>query len=262
MVYWAVFVKNVRLQLQYRGEFLLAILSSLLGIYVQIAIWRALLGQSPELSPIGINAMIAYIIVFFVIREASYTRFFATMHEKINRGDIAIDLIRPINMKNMLLSEQASANVCSIIFSVLPVAILAGLMWGFELFIGIQLLLIFIPSLILAIALTFYCQYVFSLLIFWTRDQVYPRQITGGLLLIFSGSAVPLWFYPDWLRRIGEFLPFRLMGFETIQIFMGMLDTSQAARVVLLQMLWLGGLWLVERFLWGRIKNNVFVQGG
>jgi len=257
-----VFVKNVRLQMMYRAEFIFTILGSLLSIYVQIAIWQALLAQSPELSPIPINAMITYVIIFYVIRQASHTNFFSVMAQKVNRGDIAVDLIRPVNLKNMLLSEQASENVCTIIFSIAPVAVLASVFWGFELLASPAALAIFIPTAILAIILTFYITYIFSLLIFWTREQVYPRQICGGLLLIFSGSAVPLWFYPQWLQTLGMFLPFRLMGFESIQIFMGLLDIQQAVMVLAHQILWLGGLWLLERFIWSRIKNNVFVQGG
>ena len=262
MVYLAIFQKNIRLQLQYRSELLLSILSSIIAIYVQIVIWRTLLTDNPEASPISLDGMITYIMVFFIIRKASATNFFSTMETKVNRGDIAIDLIKPINLKNSLISEQLSENISKIIFSILPVVVLAGFVWGFEIFVGPLQFLVFIISAVLAIALTFYIQYAFSLLIFWTRDKVYPRQITSGLLLIFSGSAVPLWFYPEWMQILGRFLPFRMMGFETIQIYMGILDINQSIRIIIQQLLWLGGLWILERFIWSRIKNNVFVQGG
>jgi len=80
--------------------------------------------------------------------------------------------------------------------------------------------------------------------------------------LIFSGSTVPLWFYPDWLNIVGLFLPFRLMAFEPIRIFMGHADLSGAIEIIAHQALWIVGLYVLERLVWREIQNNVFIQGG
>jgi len=262
MLYAAVFAKNLKQQLMYRSEFVLSAVGSLLFVYVQVAIWRALLGQGAVDTPFTLNIMVAYIIAAFVLRRASRTYFPRAYAEKVNRGDIAIDLVRPVNVKNMMLSEQASENLCVVVFSCVPVAIISGFVWGFQLMAGPALLGLFVVSFFLAIALRFYVEYIFGMLVFWVRSEVYPRQLCEGLMLVFSGAAVPLWFYPDWLRAIGMFLPFGLMAFEPIQIFLATVSVGGALMILARQVLWLGILWLIERFVWGRIKNNVFVQGG
>jgi len=262
MLYFTIFAKNLKQQMMYRSEFLLSAAGSLLFIYVQIAIWRALLGQDAIASPVTLGAMVTYVIVAYVLQRLTRTYFSAAFKEKVNKGDIAIDLIRPVNVKNMLMSEQMGENLCIVIFSCIPVAIIAGLVWGFEFVASPVQLGLFLVSAILAIALRFYIEYIFGLFVFWTREDVYTRQLSSGLMTIFAGAAVPLWFYPDWLRAIGNFLPFSLVAFEPIQIFMATVTVNEALVILARQVIWLFALWLIERFVWSRIKNNVFVQGG
>ena len=262
MLYLTIFAKNLKQQTMYRSEFLLASVGSLLFIYVQIAIWRALLGQDAADTAVTISMMVTYVIVALVLQRVSRTYFPRDFKQKVTDGDISIDLIRPVGLKNMMMSQQLGENVCTLLFSCLPVAVVAGFIWGFEFAASPALLGLFVLSAIFAIALRFYAEYIFGLLVFWVRDDVYTRQISSGLMMIFAGAAVPLWFYPDWLRAIGTFLPFGLMAFEPIQIFLATVTVSQAFTIILRQVAWLLGLWLIERFVWSRIKHNVFVQGG
>ena len=262
MLYLTVFTKNIKVQITYYSEFLLTSVGALLFIYVQISIWQALLSQDPGISPLSINAMITYIIVAYILRRASATSFSNAFADRVNRGDIAIDLIRPVNLKNMMISEQLSENICIILFSCLPVAVIAGFVWGFELVANPVMLAMFVVSAIFAVALRFYIEYIFGLLVFWVRNATHAQQLLSGLITIFSGSAIPLWFYPEWLRSIGMFLPFSLMAFDPIQIFLVTVTPNEALMILVRQVGWLFVLWLIERFVWNRIKNNVFVQGG
>jgi len=262
MLYWAVFLKNVRQQMMFRSNFLLSIAGSLLFVYVQVAIWQTLLTHRPDVSPVGIYAMITHIIIAYAIRTASRTSFGDKFATKVNKGSIALDLIRPVNPKNMMIAEQLSDNIRSILFTAIPMALFSWLVWGLEGTTNPTQLGMFAVSAMLAVSMAFYIEYIFGMLVFWTRDSVYTRQLLGGMQAVFSGAAVPLWFYPDWLRTFGYFLPFRFMAFEPIQIFLATVSVEESARILLWQVGWLLVLWLVERLIWGKIKNNIFVQGG
>ena len=267
MLYGAVFVKNIRLQMMYRSNFLLNIVGSLMFVYVQVAIWQALIGQRPEVSPLGLSAMITYIVAAYTLRQAARTNFFHSFERKVSSGSIALDMIRPVNLKNVMIAEQLSENVISILFSCLPVVLVAGFVWGYDVSANPAQLALFAVAAIFAVAIKFYMEYIFAMLVFWTRDHVYAQsmptsQILSGLTTIFSGAVVPLWFYPEWLRATGMFLPFRLTAFEPIQIFLGTTDIAGALLILAQQLGWLGALWLIERFLWSQIKRNIFVQGG
>jgi len=270
MFYYAVFQKNLKQQLMYRSEFLLTILGALLFIYVQISIWQALLGAEVVGATnviggggvIGLGHMVTFVIVSYLLRQASRTGFTDAFAKKINEGNISVDLIRPVGLKNVMFSEQASQNLCIIAFACVPVAVISHFVWGTSFDLHMLELLLFIASVLLAIVLCFYIEYIAGLLIFWTRDPVYTRQISGGLMLIFSGATIPLWFYPGWLAAIARFLPFRLVAFEPIQIFLGQVDVAGGLWIVLQQVLWIFAIYGLERFVWYKIQQNVFVQGG
>jgi len=262
MLYWAVFVKNVRLQMMFRSNFLLSIAGSLLFVYVQVAIWQTLLMHRPDVSPVGIYAMITHIIISYALREASRTAFARAFDSKVNKGSIALDLIHPINPKNMMIAEQVSNNVRSILFTVIPMAVVSWFVWGFEVAANPAQLGLFAASAIFAVMLAFYIEYIFGMLVFWTRDYVYTSQLLSGLRSVFAGAVVPLWFYPEWLRTIGYFLPFRFMVFEPIQIFLATVSIEESVHILVWQAGWLVVLWVIERFIWSKIKNNIFVQGG
>ena len=258
----AVFSKSIKQQLMYRSEFLLSILGNMVFIYIQISIWRALLANGAGGGITSLAGMVTYVIVAYILRQASRTHFTNAFSKKVKRGDIAIDLIRPVSMKNMMIAEQLSENVCNIVLTCLPVAILAGLIWKVEFVISPLQLLVFAVSVVLAVALSSYMEYVTGMLIFWTHNETSAKQMHGGLMTIFAGSVIPLWFYPEWLRAVGQFLPYRLVAFEPVQIFLGKVDLQGSLTIVLHQMLWLAGIYIAERIVWNIIKTNVFVQGG
>ncbi len=79
---------------------------------------------------------------------------------------------------------------------------------------------------------------------------------------LFSGSFVPLWFYPDWLYAISACLPFRLIFFEPISIFLGRYAVEDMLQIVLLQLVWLAVLYAAGVWVWSKAQTKVMVHGG
>jgi ABC-2 type transport system permease protein len=262
-MYLSVFIKNLKQQLMYRSEFFLKIGGNVLYIYVQICIWRALLGAGSEMAAqVSIQYMITYVIVANIIRQLSRTSFARIFDEKVRKGDIAIDFVRPINLKFYWFAEQSSENICTAIFSCVPVLIISSLVWGLIAPSSIIQLFQFGLSLIFAITLSYYIEYISGLCIFWTKDSTYSIQIVSGLKTIFSGAFIPLWFYPDWLYSIARILPFRMMSYEPIQIFLGRIGVLESWNVLALQFFWILIFYALEQFVWSFLKKEVVVNGG
>jgi ABC-2 type transport system permease protein len=262
-MYLSVFTKNLKQQLMYRSEFFLRIVGAMLFIYIQISIWQALLNSENEVgSTAALTEMLAYIIVGYLLRQVSRSSFTSVFDEKVNQGNIAIDFIRPISLRNYLFAEQLSENFCIAVFSCLPVAILAFAIWGFYPPPTVLHIPLFGVSAIFALLLSFYFDYIAGLCVFWTKKSTYPRQIVNGLFMIFSGTSIPLWFYPGWLRAVCQVLPFRMASFEPLQIYLGRVDAGGATQIIALQIVWLAILYLIERLLWFKIQKCIFVQGG
>jgi ABC-2 type transport system permease protein len=182
--------------------------------------------------------------------------------EKVNNGDIAIDFIRPINIKLYWFAEQVSEHICIALFSCVPVLIVSSVLWGIIIPGSILQMIQFSFSLLFAVILTYYIEYTAGVCIFWTKSQTYTRQIVSGLRSIFSGASIPLWFYPDWLFRICKALPFRMMSYEPIQIYLGRLGVRESWNVLMLQLLWILVFYGLERLVWSILKTEVVINGG
>jgi ABC-2 type transport system permease protein len=191
-LYLSVFLKNLKQQIQYRSEFILRIAGSMLFVYIQICIWQALLSsQSGTATAQAVGEMVTYVIVAYLLRQISRTDFTSIFNEKVNKGDIAIDLIRPISLKHYLFAEQFSENACVALFSCLPVAVISFFIWGFSAPTSVLQLLLFIISSIFAVLLMFYFEIFRCSRVFRTAKSTYTRHCEW-LTLFFPGpySAV------------------------------------------------------------------------
>ncbi len=260
-MYLSLLVKNFKQQFAYRSDVFFRIIGSILRIYIQICIWTALLGHGGFTKTVSLPAMISYAIVSYFISELIHSRISYTIANKVRLGAIAIDLIRPVSLVRYLFCEQLSENVFYLIFAGGPVLLVAICFWGFTL-PALPVLAHFLISLALAVILMFYIEMAAGLLVFWVKDGAYADMLVGGLFTVFSGSTIPLWFYPKFLVTVANALPFRYITFEPISVFLGKYDLDQARQVILIQMFWIGVVWLLERTIWQRVQKSIFVQGG
>ena len=74
--------------------------------------------------------------------------------------------------------------------------------------------------------------------------------------------VAPLTFYPAFLRTAGEWLPFRHIIYTPVSIYMGWAQDSVALDLILQQLAWVAGLYLLGKFLMIKSLKQLEVQGG
>jgi ABC-2 type transport system permease protein len=79
---------------------------------------------------------------------------------------------------------------------------------------------------------------------------------------LFSGSIVPLAFFPDWAQPVLNALPFRGLMDIPFRLYVGDLPVSQMAPLLAQQLAWVAALVLLGRFLLARGMRRLVVQGG
>ena len=80
--------------------------------------------------------------------------------------------------------------------------------------------------------LLFLMSYALGLLGFWHSSVWQLGALLGMLLGLFSGSFIPLWFFPDWLLAVSEYLPFRLLYFAPSATWLGKIAAADAAWLI------------------------------
>lgn len=259
-LYLAVLTQTFRQHFAYRVNEILSIIGNLIKVSVQVSIWIALLGTGH--SDISISDMVTYTVISVIVTNIIRSEVAYTLASKVKSGSICMDLIKPIDLKTYLFAEQISGNTFRLIFTSLPILIISIIFWEFKVPKNLATFLFFLISVVLALVLMYLIDYSLGILVFWVKNGLYVDLIKESLFEIFSGATIPLWFYPDFMVSISNYLPFRLIAFEPISIYLGKSSNEACLRVILLQLLWIVVFYIIEKFLWKAAQKLVFVQGG
>lgn len=242
-------------QFQYRSSIWLRMAGDIVHLYIQICIWRVLLPEETAWKEMAL-----YVIGVYLIQRLTYSDIAANMAEKVKDGSIALTLVRPISMRRHFLCEQIGTNLFGFLFRGIPLA--AVFLTVFKVPAKPSYALLFIASMACAVVLVFYFQYFIGLFVFWFKDGTYARMITNGLMDLFSGNTIPLWFYPGFLRAFCNVLPLRYMIFEPASILVGRYTVEGAVRAVGVQLIWIAVLFLAQHLVWKKVQSAIVIQGG
>jgi len=252
-------------QIAYRFNAFLRVFRQIIFVFVQIALWRALLSGAGEVDipggTITFSEMITYVIISTVISMLVSSKIVGKIDSRIKTGEISIDLIKPIGFKTYHLFLNFGEVFFQIIFQVIPLLIVACILMviGFP---GYKDFFLFLASLINGVILHFQIFFVIGLIGFWHLNVWQLAWFFDNMLWLFSGAFIPLWFFPEVLASIAEFLPFKLVYFVPISIFLGKVDLLQSFKYICQQLLWIAVLVMLERFIWKRAVNRLIIQGG
>ncbi|MGG4144244.1 ABC-2 family transporter protein [Paenibacillus algorifonticola] len=261
-LYIEFFKKAFQERYAFRFNFYITIFASILLLVIQINVWTALYNNKENIDNINLNEMVCYIIVAAVVVTLTRSNAGRKIAERVENGSIILDLMKPVNFKSYLLSEDLGTNVFQTLFVTVPAIAATFLFFDISLSVDIRNTLLFLPSLVLGIIMAFYIHYIFGLFSFWLETSWYIPFFIGALFELFSGSVVPLWFYPQWLFNICQALPFRFIFFEPIAIFLGKYGMLQSVTVLLMQAGWLAVIIIVEKYIWSRVQNKLVIHGG
>ncbi len=261
-VYIAFFKQSFKEQFAYKMNSYILLFSTSIKLLILVSVWSVLLKNNIVVKGINLQNMISYVIVATLIESLTRSSMGSRMAEKVNDGSIAIDLIRPVNFKFYLFAEDLGDNCFRLLFSALPACILAAILFGFTLPDQAATLFLFLISLANGLILIYYINYVLGLLAFWFKDADYVNWFLGALFSLFAGGIVPLWFYPDLLYRISKFLPFRLVMFDPLSIYLEKISYSDSLKVILSQIAWISALMLLGKYVWQKAQAKITIHGG
>ncbi|MWC30575.1 ABC transporter permease [Paenibacillus sp. MMS18-CY102] len=263
MVYLSVALKSFSRNLAYRSEVWLRVVGNLVTIFIQISIWKALLSSSAvDGTGTSLQDMVTYSIVSTLVVSVLMTQVFREVDNKINDGNIAVDLLKPIYFPLILFSQQLGNVLFNLIFTVMPSLIIAWMLFDIRFPDDPKYWLMFAFSILLALGISFLLGYLIGLVAFWFLTTFAVEWTVMALVLVFSGSFLPLWFFSGVWRTMAENLPFQYLGYVPSAIFAEKLELEKALYCLGLGSLWTIGLLFLVWVLWTKAIKNLTVQGG
>lgn len=140
-----------------------------------------------------------------------------------------MDLLKPLRFPRYIFAVVLGEVGFNLWAKVVPVVVLAFLVFRLNLPAGALEGVLFAISLVLAYLTLCFLNVIFWMLSFWIHHTWSMVTIKNALLLIMSGATIPLWFLPGALARVLEVLPFRHIYFTPLSIYLGQVSLAETA---------------------------------
>lgn len=162
--------------------------------------------------------------------------------EMIRNGNIAYELIRPQNFYFKWYIKMVAKKIVAVLLRFLPVLIFAIVLpYPFKMSEpkSIMSLIIFIFSLLLGLLLVTALNLLMHILTMFTLDEKGTMIMYSVIAEIFMGTTIPIPFFPNWLLKISNMLPFHYIGDFPFRIYSGSISVYEGYRLLLGSLCWI-----------------------
>lgn len=260
---WSLAEASYKFSTAYRMNILFFALGSLLQIVLMASVWTALDLSGALSSTGGRGTWITYSVVAFSLN--SLFSMFAVMGfltDKIRKGDIALELVRPVNFQLHLFLRYVGSSLFRLIFVCVPFVLVGAVFMGVFLPSDPAAWGTFILSALLGYVIHFEIWFLFGMLTFYSLDNSGIFLLFLSLLNLFSGLYIPLWAYPSGLRELTMALPFHGVYATPLEAWLRGPSPDFFWNGMLPQILWALALWAAGWLMWRSIQKRVEIQGG
>ena len=264
-----VYVEFIKIAFQaniaYKMSVFLRLMTQLVILSVRVSLWRALfkgLGRTTtHMGTVSLRDMITYSIVSTGMSIIITTNVIRQVDGKIKTGEIAMDLIKPLKLKASLFCEAIGNNFVRFFVELIPLLTIGILVYGVN-YPPWENFMIFLIALGNGMVILFSLSYLLGLAGFWYLSVWQFRMTLDILVLVLGGAQIPLWFFPEFLIQLSSFLPFKLIYFAPLAIYLEKVTTIDAVGLILQQFLWIGILLALEKLVWLKGVKKLIIQGG
>ncbi len=258
---WPEFIRISARNFQaYRFRLMGWMITLMIQLYLLRVVWLTVYGGRDSVEGISADTLLVYLTISSLHRFFLPNSIAFEIEDRISTGRVASDLIRPLGFMKQMVAIQVgnAAGSAPLLLVVVPVAMLIGSLR----LPSLENLMVYAVSLVLAYVVNVLIWLLVGLLGFWLLNVGGLRAMLSISSDFLAGALVPLWFMPDALRTLLEWLPFQAVMFLPASIFAGQVAGSAALRPLIVQGIWIAVLVLVANVVWKRAQRKLVIQGG
>lgn len=260
--YIEILSKSARISLVYRMNIISRTIGDITFIILWISVWNGLFHSNTEMNGYSFNDILIYTLsTQFLISVTNSAAPMWRIDSSIRSGAIGGELIKPYSYFGKCFFEDLGNVLVYMAMSGIPVFVLSMFIMKSFPNVSIITAFLFIISAILGLLIKYLVEFTIGLSSFWIIENRLQPLISFSISL-FSGASIPLWFFPNWLKKIAELLPFRNIYFFPSSIITGKLTLLNIFEGISNQIFWLAMLIFVYKITWGRAVKKLEIQGG
>jgi len=169
----------------------------------------------------------------------------------IKQGELVNYLTKPISYYWMKLFIEIPYRVMQAIYAALIIGIFIVF---FRFNLSLVLRPLYIPLIFIIFTLGYLISFTFKMSIaylsFWFKDMHGFYELTTIIAIIFSGSVMPLEWYPPIMRSMAHILPFAYSSYYPIMTLIKPFEFIDFLTIICIQSVWLCILLVFHNFLW------------
>lgn len=245
----------------YRLDTIFRILSSIISVIAYEALWKAIYISQGKIENIDLKMLTTHYVISLGLTTIFYYMG-SDIPDQIISGDITTDLQKPVSFHLFQLFKTVGSILFDFIIIFIPTYIISYFFIGIIIPQSILNIILCIFSLILGFLIYFHISYLISLISFWIVKIDFIVQLKNALITIFSGVFLPIWFFPDKIKTICEYTPFKSIYYIPEMIYMGKIGGEEIILSFVKQLIWLVFFIILCKLVWKLGIKKITVAGG
>ncbi|HHT85050.1 MAG TPA: hypothetical protein GXZ88_04705 [Firmicutes bacterium] len=246
--------------LRYRANYWATLCSSVIMTVIQWSLWRAVYINTTSIAGVSLPAMMAYVLIGRVISGFLAEPANLNIGPRVRSGAIVHDLVKPADLHLQLMFQTLGGALFRLVSTGLPI-FLVLLITGALRMPDLKTVALFIVSLVMSYITLFSTSFVSGVLTFYTKSGVGVEHMYT-LVELMSGLYVPLQFFPGWLRKIADLLPFKAIHYIPMAIWSGLTEPGEILSSLASQLIWTAAMVVLCRAIWSGAVKHLTIQGG
>lgn len=236
----------------YRAEMLVWVFATTMPL-IMLMLWTTVAEAAPVMGQggrqWGSGAFVAYFLSVFIVRQLISAWAAWEINFEVRQGMLSMRLLRPMHpvlayaMSN-LAYMPLRAVVTLPVLAILMVTELSRLtsQW--------QVWLLWPLAVAGGWLITFFANVAIGSLSFFVGSSIKIMDVWLAAFFVFSGYLFPLELFPQWLRVVAQWLPFRYQIALPVELMTGQLTFEAALPLLARQYAWAGAMVAASMLLW------------
>ena len=252
--------------LQFRLGTVVMLFGNLIYLALVYFLWKAIYDSSGTdmVNGMTFHDTMIYLILATAIFNLLEMFIVWDMSRSIQSGGIILDLLKPMQYRSYKFWSYSGSHVSQFVLAFIPTFIVVMIVTKGAIPIGLNLVR-FMVSVILALVINFSIEMLVATLCLYTESTWGINIVKETIVLVLSGASIPLAFFPESIRNVISWLPFRAIYDIPLQVLLNKSgsDTLEGlAKMWGMQLGWCVILGLAGILFWNHAVKKITVNGG
>lgn len=253
-------------KLHYRLGTFVTLFGNLVYLVLIYFLWKSIYASSGTdvVNGMTLNDTLVYLVLATALFNFLEVFLVWEMSREIQSGAIVLRLLKPMNFRRYYFWSLVGENIMSFFLTFLPTFVIVNFLTHGSISLGLNLFF-FAASVVMALYINFSIDMIVATICLYTESTWGINMVKECIVLLLSGASIPLAFFPEKLRTIVQYLPFRCIYDTPLSILLqkpGYTIQSGLSHMLLLQLAWCLILYLAGSVFWSVSLKKITVNGG